>query len=178
MNVFLKMKHWQLFILLVGTMFFAQFITLSSIQSGKEPNIIPLMGLTLLMMLIFMSWLWAIASACYEALPEHLAQSPKMMKIGIIYAVIYMVVISLLFQGNDIHGFILIPHLLAMAAIFYALGFTAKQLIKLEQQKEVTFVDYSGPFFLFWFFPIGVWFIQPKVNKLLALEKNEEEVSN
>lgn len=178
MNVFLKMKHWQLFILLFGTMFLAQFITLSSIQYGKEPNIIPLMGLTLLMMLIFMSWLWAIASACYEALPEHLAQSPKMMKIGIIYAVIYIVVISLMFQGNDIHGFVLIPHLLAMAAIFYALGFTAKQLIKLEQQKEVTFVDYSGPFFLFWFFPIGVWFIQPKINKLLASQKPEDEVSN
>ena len=177
MNVFLKIKHWQLFILLVGTMFLVQFITLESFKSGEQPNIIPLMGLTLFMMLIYMSWLWAIASACYEALPEHLAQSPKIMKIGIIYTVIYTVVISLLFHGNDIHSFVLIPHLLAMAAIFYALGFTAKQLIKLEQQKEVTFVDYSGPFFLFWFFPIGVWFIQPKVNKLLASEKLESEAS-
>ena len=61
-------------------------------------------------------------------------------------------------------------HLLAMAAIFYALGFTSKQLVKLEQRENVSFFNYSGPFFLFWFFPIGIWFIQPKVNKLLGQE--------
>jgi len=42
------------------------------------------------------------------------------------------------------------------------------RLVTLERRQPVTFFDYSGPFFLFWFFPIGVWFIQPRVNKLLG----------
>lgn len=177
MNVFLKMKHWQLFILLFGVMILGHMMFIGSIRSGQQPNMILFMALSVFIMLIFMSWLWAIATACYEALPDHLAQSPKVMKIGIVYALIYMAISSMIFKEMQPNVIMLILHLLAMAAIFYALGFTAKQIIKLEQQKEVTFVDYSGPFFLFWFFPIGVWFIQPKVNKLLASEKHEE-VSN
>ncbi|MHC9511989.1 hypothetical protein [Kangiella sp. M94] len=173
MNIFLKLKHWQLFILLFGVMILSQVMFIGSIKPGEQPNMILFMGLSLFLMLIFMSWLWAIATACYEALPEHLAQSPKVMKVGIVYAVIYMTSSSMTFEEMQPNGIMVILHLLAMVAIFYALGFTAKQLIKLEQQKEVTFVDYSGPFFLFWFFPLGVWFIQPKVNKLLA--KNNEE---
>ena len=59
-------------------------------------------------------------------------------------------------------------HLLAMLGIFYALVFTANRLTTLERKQQVSFFDYSGPFFLLWFFPIGIWFIQPRVNKLLG----------
>jgi hypothetical protein len=55
--------------------------------------------------------------------------------------------------------------------MFYALWFTAKQFMSLQRQEALTFIDYSGPFFLLWFFPIGIWFIQPKVNSILG-EKN------
>jgi hypothetical protein len=28
--------------------------------------------------------------------------------------------------------------------------------------------DYIGEFFLFWFFPIGIWFIQPRINNIVS----------
>ncbi|MGI9272392.1 MAG: hypothetical protein ACR2QT_11495 [Woeseiaceae bacterium] len=65
-------------------------------------------------------------------------------------------------------GIIIPMHLLAMVAIFYVLGFAARNLIMAERQEPVTFFDYSGPFFLIWFFPIGVWFVQPRVNRLVS----------
>jgi hypothetical protein len=32
----------------------------------------------------------------------------------------------------------------------------------------VSFYDFSGPFFLLWFFPIGIWIIQPRINRLFT----------
>jgi hypothetical protein len=53
-----------------------------------------------------------------------------------------------------------------MFCIFYCFYFTAKVLKTVELQKPVTFNDYAGEFFLIWFFPIGIWFIQPRINRL------------
>lgn len=169
MNLYLKARHWQMFILLFGGMFFAQFIV-TNLSMGIWSLIVP----ATVFGVIYFGWLWTIAYASSKKLPPELASSPKLMGIGLLYALLYFVFGGYLFFGGNTQmpGYAMVLHLLAMAAIFYALGFTAKQLIKLQTNKEVSFFNYSGPFFLFWFFPIGVWFIQPKVNKLLAENNN------
>jgi hypothetical protein len=50
--------------------------------------------------------------------------------------------------------------------IFYCFYFTAKTFKTAELQKEVSFNDFVGEFFLVWFSPIGVWILQPKINQL------------
>ncbi len=57
-------------------------------------------------------------------------------------------------------------HFLAMFCMFYNLYFAAKTIKLAELQRQVNFGDYAGEFFLMWFFPIGVWWLQPKVNRL------------
>jgi len=170
MSIYLKAKHWQIFIVLVGSMFVGQALMVSSIINGGTPSPVAMLLPTLLVGVLFYGWIWSISVACYKALPNELATSPRLMQIGLIYALVYIVIAVLFFFGPEkkfpVYGAFM--HLLAMAAIFYSLGFTAKQLTKLEQNKDVTFFTYSGPFFLLWFFPIGVWFIQPKVNQLLG----------
>ncbi len=52
----------------------------------------------------------------------------------------------------------------------YSLYFVAKNLAMAEKQEKVAFYDYAGPFFLLWFFFIGVWVIQPRINKMFASE--------
>ena len=62
---------------------------------------------------------------------------------------------------------LIIPlHLFSMSCIFYCLYFNAKALKTVEWQKPVTFSDFAGEFFLIWFFPIGIWIIQPRINQL------------
>jgi hypothetical protein len=171
-NLFLKAKHWQLFIVLMGAMLSAQALMFSSVSKGEAPSAVALVAPTFIMGALVFGWLWSVASACYNALPSELASSPTPMKVGLIYSLVYLVFSGQFFTNPDggLPGYIVIMHLLAMAAIFYSLGFTSKQLTKLEQGKNVSFYNYSGPFFLFWFFPIGIWFIQPKVNELLGHE--------
>ncbi|MEI9956959.1 MAG: hypothetical protein WDM90_11810 [Ferruginibacter sp.] len=53
-------------------------------------------------------------------------------------------------------------------AIFQTIIFACKTIAKIELQKEVSFGDYSTNLFLMFFFFIGIWILQPKVNKLLT----------
>jgi hypothetical protein len=53
-----------------------------------------------------------------------------------------------------------------MFYMFCTLYFVSKSWVLAETGNAATFYDYAGPFFLTWFFPIGIWVIQPKVNRL------------
>jgi hypothetical protein len=68
-------------------------------------------------------------------------------------------------------GIIVPLHLFSMFCIFYCLYFVSKTFKTVELQREVSFSDFAGEFFMIWFFPIGVWIVQPKINKMI--ENNE-----
>jgi hypothetical protein len=166
---YLKAKHWQLFTVLTGGMILAQFATMK-LPLGSPYFFVP----SFLFGLLFFGWLWAIAKTTCAKLPPELSASPKVMGINLIYALSYMLVASYMFFDTSRHfpTYGVLLHLLAMIAILYSLGFTAKQLTKLLYRKNVSFIEYYGSFFLLWFFPVGVWFVQPKVNELLVDNEN------
>lgn len=61
---------------------------------------------------------------------------------------------------------LLVLHILSVFGIFYSMYFAAKTLKTAELQREVTFRDFVSEFFMFWFFPIGVWILQPRINDI------------
>jgi hypothetical protein len=65
-------------------------------------------------------------------------------------------------------------HVFAMICMFYLLYFVSKSLVLGETGKPASFYDYAGPFFLLWFFPAGIWIVQPRVNRLYSERKNAE----
>jgi hypothetical protein len=62
-----------------------------------------------------------------------------------------------------------------MYCMFYLLYFVSKSLVLAETDKTATFYDYAGPFFLMWFYPIGIWIIQPRINRLYSERGNAEK---
>ena len=63
---------------------------------------------------------------------------------------------------------VIVPlHLFSMFCIFYSLYFVAKTFKTVELQREVKFSDFAGEFFMIWFYPVGIWIIQPRINKFL-----------
>jgi hypothetical protein len=80
--------------------------------------------------------------------------------------------------GTWIGGLMIIVfplHLFSMFCIFYCLYFVAKTFKTVELQREVQFSDFAGEFFLIWFFPVGIWVIQPKINKMIELYVEKEQ---
>jgi hypothetical protein len=62
---------------------------------------------------------------------------------------------------------ILIGHSFLAYSIFYLAYFIAKTISTVERKGIVKFSDYAGYFFLLFIFPIGIWWLNPKI-KLVA----------
>ena len=109
----------------------------------------------------------------------------KKFKIFFFIPLVYILAISLFIGGifsgimqnetepiggltNGIVGIILPLHLLSMFGMFYSLYFVAKTFKTVELQKEVNFSEFAGEFFMLWFYFIGIWIIQPKINKMVS----------
>lgn len=167
MRFFLTAKAWQVFLVLIASMFVGAVL-----QPVPANSPLFMLGM-LIFMGVWMGWVWAIAQASNAKLAPELRKSPRLMVAGLAVAVVYLFGSPWLWPDlttskSGIPPVMVPMHLLAVLGIFYALVFTANRLVTLERKQNVTFFDYSGPFFLLWFFPIGVWFIQPRVNKLLG----------
>ena len=75
-----------------------------------------------------------------------------------------------------IAGIFILLHLFSMFGIFYTLYFVSKTFKTIELQRKVEFSDFAGEFLMLWFYPIGIWIIQPKINKMI--EKNNTTANN
>lgn len=73
----------------------------------------------------------------------------------------------------DFSSLSIVPLLFMTALItyIYVFYFAAKTIKTAETQKEMKFGDFASEFFLIVFFPIGVWILQPRINKLVLAEE-------
>ena len=180
MKKLLTLKHWQLFILLMGLPMVFQFIAIGSVFSSNAPTVMlyffPIM--MILFVGLFFSWFYTIGTNLHKKLPVTAVMNLTRFKIFLFIPVAYMLFLSVFIfamftnispggQPNLAIFAVIVPlHLFSIFCIFYCLYFNAKALKTVEWQKPVTFSDFAGEFFLIWFFPIGIWIIQPRLNKL------------
>ena len=192
---FLKAKHWQLFLLTFGIPMIFQFVIIGTMFSnvGNANNTDPTfmfsyMKFFPIIMIIFMGvffgWFWSVAVGLQSKVPEDVKMKVKKFKIFFFIPIAYMLFITL-FMGIQMNGLmtngtepsvgligglvaVIVPlHLFSMFCIFYSLYFVAKTFKTVELQREVNFSDFAGEFFMIWFYPIGIWIVQPKINKMI-----------
>ena len=194
-DIFLKAKHWQIFLLTFGLPLIYQFTWFGSMmfhlatQSDPDPMVMfsyvkffPLF--MVLFMFVFFGWLWSIAIGLQKKVPENVTMKVKKFKVFFFFPLIYFLLFLTAFTAT-VSGFIspdleqgigffggifavVVPlHLFSMFCIFYSLYFVSKTFKTVELQKEVKFADFAGEFFMIWFYPVGIWIIQPKINKMI-----------
>jgi hypothetical protein len=196
---FLKAKHWQLFTLMIGIPILFQIIMMgtmiSNINSETNPDPTEMFNMfkffpviTTLCVGIFFGWFWSIAIGLQKQIPENIIMKTKKFKIFFFIPIVYIICISfyigITFSGimqngtepsvgfiGGMVGVIVPLHLLSMFGIFYSMYFVAKTFKTVELQKQVSFGDFAGEFFMLWFYFIGIWILQPKINKM-AENKN------
>jgi hypothetical protein len=177
---FLRAKHWQLFLAFTCTWLFgpvigiAAQISVSSKSGAVTDNLIG-GGVWAFGMLCFMGWLWAMGMFCNSLNDPVTGGRTRFFQVALIYPLLYMCAFVALFfySSSSISPWVIVPlHLFAMFCMFYDLYFVSKNLTMAETGRAATFNDYAGPFFLVWFFPLGIWFVQPRVNRLYARRKD------
>jgi hypothetical protein len=135
---------------------------------------------------LFFGWFWSIGIGLQKYIPTDITMKIKKFKIfffiPLTYIIFLLIIIGTTFYGflsgsNAVGGivgkmlFVVIPmHLLSMFCIFYLLYFVSKTIKTTELKRDVTFSDFAGEFFMIWFFPIGIWIIQPRINKIVSEE--------
>ena len=195
---FLRLKHWQLFIVMLGLPIIYQLYFIFEIFGSRtQPmEVVGEEGVTqvlneryfhfdflpyvlILFSLVFFGWFWSIAIGLQKNIPDEIEMKVKRFKaffiIPLVYTIVFMMLIGGLFSGMFTYGFsnsiwflvIILPlHLVSIFCIFHTIYFVAKTIRTAELQRVVTFGDFAGEFFLLWFYIIGIWIIQPKVNRL------------
>lgn len=200
-NLFLKAKHWQLFLLMFGIPILSQMFVMGNMISQIGENNPPDMSFMLkyfsllpfIMVLFlgtFFGWFWSIAIGLKHKIPQDIKMKTTKFKIFFFIPLVYILLfVTLLgismswivtgvnsgiqpdFVNIGLFISIIFPlHFFSMFCIFYCFYFVAKTIRTIELQRECSFSDFAGEFFLIWFYPIGIWIIQPRINKIAEEE--------
>jgi len=199
MNIFLRARHWQLFLLTFGIQFIMQLVWMISLFSNFsidaenfEPEFEAVfngmgvyMAIALFSMLIYYGWIWSVGIGLQKQIPEALRMKTGFFKFCIIFPLVFLLLYvwfifrffmdmealeELAYMENFnpfiFLGFIPLGLFVAFCA-FYAFWFAGKAVKTAELKRQVKFGDFVAEFFLFWFYPVGVWIIQPNIRKII-----------
>jgi len=188
-STFLKAKHWQVFTISFALPIILMFILIDShinqisdidlaTQSITELKVYIDLVMIFYSILLY-SWFWSIYFGLQPKIPSRIKFKTNNFKIFFFIFLTYIIIFYLLFHnilGFNSYAkliktnlvFILLPlHLFSIFCMFYIFYFTAKVFKTAELQRQVSFSEFSNDFFLFWVSPIGVWTLQPKINKMI-----------
>jgi len=193
MIVFLKLKHWVLFLVLILTSYISvnyMFELIDFNQTEIISNVLAIINL-----LFFYGWLWSIVIVLKSEVPKKDTILIKKfifffcitVVLSIIITTSLEVIIDKIIKQIDsqstspitkgLNALVAMPFLIRLYVIFYSvltlfflitIYFTSKILKTIELNEKVKFRQFISYFLLMLFYPIGIWFIQPKLNLLVT----------
>jgi uncharacterized Tic20 family protein len=174
MDKILRPQHWQVFIYAV---------ILPSFFPGDDSSIY----FNSVWILLFVLWKLKVDQELMYRLSGRMALNFNLMAVVEAVSVVYLMIVFFTIGGYHIstenyheygwEAWILIPmHMFVFFSFFYSLRFTAKAIASIESRSEAHFANYFAYLVAMFFFPIGIWWIQPKVNRILKEPIRETEV--
>lgn len=142
--------------------------------------------------LVLFGWFWSIGIGLKNKLPSHVQLNHTLFITFFFLALAYSVydfigaiyyeyfwddfknkggsrqMSSYILSFSNLNPFVLLLTLLATFCNFYLFYFCAKTLKSSEIGREADFSESIGYFFLIWFHFIGLWIIQPSVNRITS----------
>jgi len=143
---------------------------------------------------VLYGWMYSVGVGLKDYLPEGVHTRTKFFVFCLLFPIAYLFLFmffyiqtfSSIFEGVAMGSpepfvggffgmfFLIIPlHLFAMFCGIYVLRFVAKILKSVQLRRRARFNDYIGYFFLVWFYPIGIWILQPEINKIVSGDTSE-----
>ena len=173
MEFVLRMKHWQLFPF-IGFFFINMFVGIPLLLILNLSLAYIMAGMVFWLLCVLLYFL--ITGIALSRLSK-LARGIDFYLFVLLtaYSLAYSILFGLL-MANVVpelsakvnFPFLLAFHLAAMIANFNAIRFVAKYLVAAETKTKPPVSKYILEFILLWFLPIGIWFLQPRINKVVA----------
>jgi len=159
-SLILKIKNWQLFpILIIGGIL---------LNMQVEDNVDLTVALRIVGVIIYFGWMLWLGSELHS-LDGTSVSNKGFFQFNGILIIGFFSIGMVINDGNDfqVNGIAALPFFYLFYAVINVLKFPAKRMRSIELGRKASFGDYWGLFFMFIFWPIGVWFIQARVNKLM-----------
>lgn len=187
MRIFLTAKHWQLFLLVM-----LPALALGAAAMNPQrcaPIVVRCFPVVLaLHMMLMLGWAYAVGTFLHGLVPARMQVSLVRFKVFLIFALVFILLLCLFIAAPLLGLTIPRPYpvvvllfilscLFCQFCLFHSLWFVARALKMAEFEKQFGQQEYFnimplpnpvGEFFLLWFFPVGIWVIQPRVNRLAA----------
>jgi len=183
MELLRKLKHWQIFLLVVGIAFLLQLIQnvifLSS-ADGDAANYGNRLGLMLILpLLVYYGWIGSVGSTFGQ---RNTADNMPLGRFRLslwtsgicsVLLLVYFWAYPQYLQATDQEEAIPIMLIgvlvfVVLFTLFYCLSFMARAIVQLEQGRRVTSSEFYSEFVMAVVFPIGIWLLQPRINRLEA----------
>lgn len=164
------------------------------LSSGIIGSYLGIFAISFLSLFVLYGWMYSIGVGLKKYLPGEVYSRTKFFVFCLVFPIAYIFLFLFIyfqafismFEGlatgtpetaiGSMMGmfFLIIPlHLFAMFCGIYVLRFVAKIIKSVELQRRARFSDYIGYFFLAWFYPIGIWILQPEINKIVSGQDTE-----
>ncbi|KAA3436366.1 hypothetical protein [Rufibacter hautae] len=169
MEILLRAKNWQIFILLFIGM------ALSNTVIENDPTITLILNLA--GVLAYFIYPFILGYSLQDFLPKKVELNNTFFLINSFVWIGGYLATSIISdrQGMTFNGLAALPFFYIMFAFLYSQAFPAKTLKSIEMKTEASLGDYFGDFMLILFLPIGIWFLQPRINRVI--EKDKEKVT-
>lgn len=162
MNGILAWKHWQVFIVMM----------IGGVCSNFEVEWSPqwTTGIRILGFMLYSIWPILVANELQQLLPKRLPLNFNFFLINtfVWLAFFFGSIIISNGEGIRITGLLVISGFYVVFAYFYSLAYPVKVLNSIEKQQVARLSQYIGDLLLISFLPLGVWFLQPRINAVLA----------
>jgi hypothetical protein len=180
MNFLLRLKAWQMFLFLMVFFVLPSLFPLVFIHGGF------LFEFTFLFLVVFLLWVYSIGVKMNALIPAAFRPGTSRFKIYCLVAPVsagFILGLSFFSVNLGVNtGVYLILVLTSVIAYFYSIFsvfmFAARMLKTVVLGYPANKSDAIAEFFCIWMFPIGVWIIQPMVNKVLAKQDENNGTFN
>jgi len=175
-SFFLRGKHWQVFLVLVAPGCLLDVALARSIPATQDLRFeTPFVVLGFAWVLCYLCWLGAMGIFLNKIVGQEMQPRLRFFRIALVFVALYTPAFMGLLPLLAPTAFIVVLplHFFAVGCVFYLWQFIAKNLVLAEKGREVEFPQYMGAFLLLWLFPIGIWFLQPRINRLYAARDTE-----
>lgn len=172
MGIFLRLRHWLIFLLTYGlfvvvyaVLFISDRFLSLAIDTDSWLRLVLLIQAISLVFANF--WKYAIGTRLHQR--QHYNSFLLLIFRWVLYfSTLFDAARFVVFPaiGYDEGSFGQPVAIISIVGSIYCAFFNARMLNSVELQRDTSFKDLLGDFLAFIFYPIGVWWIQPRVNKI------------
>lgn len=158
MSFFLRIRTWEL-----AAIFYLLIVLRMMLPSEPLPSLMN-------KVLVYIApippwlWLWAIAVEIPKNYSVNLKKAEALFKSIMLVGLVVWIIPSFMLDLGVLPN--LVINILLIVLVVWVYSYAARVLKSAEMKKDIPWSEALTEFFLIWIYPIGVWIIQPRVNKL------------